>query len=154
LKVLHVTALEVAINLFGDVREVAGDEDHPLIMAALRMAAEWPEHDEVPWCSSVPYMVSSALGLPKPEVNGLMARSWLTVGEVVPLEEARPGFDLAIFSRGDDPPGPEVLRAPGHVAYFYGLMGSKVLAYGGNQDNSFNLGFFPTHRLLGIRRVM
>ena len=154
MNVLHVTALEVAQNLFGDVQEVEGPRDHPLILAALRMAAAWPEHDEVPWCSAVPYMVSTALGLPRPAALGLMARSWLGVGQGVSLEAAEPGFDLVVLSRGEDPPGPEVLDAPGHVGYFLGVQASKVLVWGGNQSDAFSLAYFPLSRILGIRRVL
>jgi uncharacterized protein (TIGR02594 family) len=154
LNVLHVTALEVAQNLFGDVREVEGVEDHPLILAALRMAATWPEHDEVPWCSAVPYMVAVALGLPKPERQGLMARSWLGVGSGVSLDDAEAANDLTVLSRGDDPPGPEVLDAPGHVGFFAGVQAGKVLVWGGNQNDAANLAYFPQSRILGIRRLV
>lgn len=154
MNVLHVTALEVAMNLFGGVHEVPGDEDHPLIMAALRMVEAWPDHDEVAWCSSMPYMTSVALGLPKPEKAGLRARSWLTVGVGVSLADARAGFDLVVLSRGEDPPGPEVLDAPGHVGYYVAVHQSKVLVWGGNQSDGANLAYFPQSRILSIRRVM
>ena len=152
MNVLHVTALEVAQNLFGDVREVEGVEDHPLILAALRMAATWPEHDEVPWCSAVPYMVAVALGLPKPERNGLMARSWLGVGMTISLAEAVAGFDLIILSRGENAPGPEVLDAPGHVGFFVAVHAGKVLVWGGNQSDAANLAYFPQSRILAVKR--
>jgi len=154
LNIIHTTALEVAKNLFKDVQEVEGPESHPLILAALRMAAEWPENDEVPWCAAVPFMVCQALGLPRPKAAGLMARAWLGVGQSVPLEDAAPGFDLVILARGEDAPGPEVLNAPGHVGYFLGVHGSKVLVWGGNQTDAFNLAYFPSSRILGIRRVV
>jgi hypothetical protein len=83
-----------------------------------------------------------------------MARSWLAVGEPVTLEEAEAAFDLVVLSRGEDAPGPEVLDAPGHVGYFLGVHGAKVLVWGGNQSDSFNLAYFPTSRILGIRRVI
>ncbi len=152
--VLHITALEVAQNLFSDVREVAGAEDHPLILAALRMAAAWPEHDEVPWCSAVPYMVTVALGLPRPERDGLMARSWLAVGTGIGLDDAEAANDLVVLSRGDDPPGPEVLDAPGHVGFYVGVQAAKVLVWGGNQRDAANLAYYPQSRILGIRRLV
>lgn len=151
---LHTTALELAQNLFRGVHEVPGNEDHPLIVAALRMVESWPEHDEVPWCSSLPYMVCIGLGLPVPSRNGLMARSWLTVGTPVALEDARVGFDLVILSRGSNAPGPEVLDAPGHVGFFHGIHGGKVLVWGGNQSDSACLDYFPASRILGIRRLI
>jgi uncharacterized protein (TIGR02594 family) len=151
--VLPVTALEVAMNLFKDVHEVPGDEDHPLIMAALKMVESWPDHDEVPWCSALPFMTSVSLGLPTPDRNGLRARSWLTVGTGVSLADARSGFDLVVLSRGDDAPGPEVLDAPGHVGYYVAVHGTKVLVWGGNQSDAANLAYFPQSRILSIRRV-
>lgn len=142
------------MNLFSDVREIPGSEDHPLIMAALRMVESWPEHDEVAWCSSMPYIISVALGLPTPRRDGLMARSWMTVGTSVSLEDAEAGFDLVILSRGDNQPGPEVLDAPGHVGYYVGVHGGKVLVWGGNQNDGANLAYFPQSRILAIRRVL
>lgn len=154
MNVLHTTALEVARNLFEGVEEIEGAEDHPLIMAALRMAAPWPEHDEVPWCAAVPFLTHTALGLPCPEKDGLMARSWLTVGQRIPLEEARPGFDLAVFGRGDNPPGVEILNAPGHVFYFVSAYGGRVFGWGGNQNDGFTFDHYPKSRLLAIQRVL
>jgi hypothetical protein len=110
--------------------------------------------DEVPWCAAVPFMVCTALGLPRPPSAGLMARAWLGVGAAVALYDAAPGFDLVILARGDDAPGPEVLDAPGHVGYFLGVHGSKVLVWGGNQSDAFNLAYFSSSRILGIRRVI
>ena len=151
---LHTTALELAQNLFRDVREVPGPDDHPMIMAALGMVAAWPAHDEVPWCSALPYMACTGLGLPVPARDGLRARSWLTVGSPVALEDARVGFDLVVLSRGENQPGPEVLDAPGHVGFYHGIHGGKVLIWGGNQSDSACLDYFPTSRILGIRRLL
>lgn len=154
MKVLHVTPLELARHLFADVQEVPGEEDHPLIMAALRMVASWPAHDEVPWCSAMPYMVCVGLHLPRPAVDGLRARSWLTVGEPVELEAAEPGFDLVIFSRGPEPqPGPDVLDAPGHVGFYVASVASNILVWGGNQGNRASHALFPKDRVLGVRRL-
>jgi len=153
MRVKHVTALEIAQRFVGTV-EVDGAEDNPLILAMLKHVAEWPEHDEVPWCSAFVHFVAMILDLPAPSQAGLMARSWLTVGQAVPLDKAEAGFDIVILARGDDPPGPEVLDAPGHVGFLACVQGSKVLLCGGNQSDSVNISYYPQSRILGIRRLI
>jgi len=154
MRVLHTTPLELAQHLFAGVDEVPGEEDHPLIMAALRMVASWPAHDEVPWCSSVPYMACVGLDLPRPAVKGLRARSWLTVGERVELKDAQPGPDLVVFKRGPEPqPGPDVIDAPGHVAFFLTLLGTRVAVWGGNQSNRACAASYAVDSVLQARRL-
>jgi hypothetical protein len=36
---------------FVGMKELAGDEDNPQILAFLKLDADWPDRDEVPWCS-------------------------------------------------------------------------------------------------------
>jgi uncharacterized protein (TIGR02594 family) len=150
--VLHTTALEIAQRFIGET-EVEGQADNPLILAMLQNVADWPEHDEVPWCSAFVYFVADLLGLPVPEKNGLMSRSWLTVGSAVPLEKAEAGLDVVVLSRGANPPGPEVLDAPGHVGFLACVQGSKVLLCGGNQGNAVSIAYYPQSRILGVRRL-
>jgi hypothetical protein len=70
------------------------------------------------------------------------------------LEEAEIGFDVVIFKRGSgNQPGPDVIEAPGHVGFFAGREGNRVLVLGGNQSDSVNVSRYPSRRLLGIRRL-
>jgi len=50
-------------------------------------------------------------------------------------------------------PGPEVLDAPGHVGFYAGVEGSKVMLLGGNQGDSVSVSRYPKTQILGIRRL-
>lgn len=155
---MNITAYDIAQRFVG-VRELPGEQDNPFVMSMLRLDAEWPEHDEVPWCSGFVNYVAWLLRLPRSK--SLRARSWLRIGRPVPLSEARPGFDVVILSRGSGPqPGPDVIEAPGHVGFF-GLvephgdpsLHGRIHVLGGNQSDSVNLTPYSADRLLGVRRL-
>lgn len=154
--VVHTTPHEVTSRLIG-IRELPGKRDHPLIMAALKLThdgkwSNWPDHDEVPWCSALPNLVCMLLGLPRS--GSLRARSWLEVGEAVDLADAEVGSDLVVLWRGEPPqPGPDVIEAPGHVGWFSGTEDGHVHILGGNQSNRVNVRSYPTDRVLGVRRI-
>lgn len=148
---MNVTAFDIAQRFVG-VKEVAGSVDNPQVMAFLRLDNTWPENDEVPWCSAFANYVAWLLRLPRSK--NLRARSWLTVGQGVSLEEARPGFDIVILKRGSgEQPGPEVIEAPGHVGFYAGRVGSLIEVLGGNQGDTVNVSRYPVSRLLGVRRL-
>jgi uncharacterized protein (TIGR02594 family) len=134
------------------IEEVAGANDNPLILAMLKADNSWPEHDEVPWCSAFVNFVCWQLDLPRTE--NLRARSWLTIGEPIALEVAVPGFDVVIFKRGaGDQPGPEVIDAPGHVAFYKTTVGNQVEVIGGNQGDAVSVARYPADRVIGVRRL-
>ena len=148
---MNVTALDIARRFVGQ-REVAGALDNPMIMAMLTLDNEWPEHDEVPWCSGFVNYIAWLLALPRSK--SLRARSWLAVGEPIELERAQPGFDVIILSRGSLPqPPPADLTAPGHVGFYAGESDNGIRILGGNQRDSVSIGNYPYRRLLGVRRL-
>ena len=152
MKPIEVTAFSMAERFVG-VKEVSGSASSPQVLAMLRLDAEWPEGDDVPWCSGFMNYVAWLLRLPRSK--SLLARSWLGVGSSVTLEEAEAGFDVVILKRGGSAePGPEVLDAPGHVGLFAGRDGEGILVLGGNQSDSVNVQIYPASRLLGIRRLV
>ena len=129
-----------------------GSTANPQILTMLRLDHKWPEDDKVPWCSGFVNYVAWILRLPRSK--SLRARSWLNVGEVINLENAEAGFDIVIFKRGGaDQPGPEVIKAAGHVGFFAGVEGSKILVLGGNQSDSVSISSYKKNRLLGVRRL-
>lgn len=151
------SAFELAQRYVG-TKEVNGQFDNPQIMAWLKLDGNWPEHDEVPWCSAFVNGIAHAMRLPRSK--SLRARSWLAVGESILIEDAETGFDVVILERGGgDQPGPDVIDAPGHVGFFAGkpyLSGSeisRVYVLGGNQSNSVSVQSFPVSRVLGVRRL-
>lgn len=148
---MEISAYEVAQRFVG-IKEVDGTTSNPQILAMLRLNDTWPEDDSVPWCSAFTNYVAWLLRLPRSK--SLRARSWLLIGEVIDLQIAEPGFDIVVFKRGSgSQPGPNVIEAPGHVGFYAGIEGTKVLVLGGNQGNSVSLSSYPKSRLLGVRRL-
>lgn len=147
---MTVTAHSVARRFLG-VEEVEGMTSNPLVLAMLRLDADWPRDDATPWCSAFVNFVAWLLDLPRSK--SLAARSWLLVGTPVAIEEAAPGFDVVVLKRGANQPGPEALNAPGHVGFLAGEAGMDVLVLGGNQGNAVSVARFPRAQILGIRRL-
>lgn len=149
---MNITAYSLAQRYIG-IKEIPGSEDNPAVLAMLKLDGDWPEHDEVPWCSAFTNWICWHLRLPRSK--SLRARSWLNVGIPVDLADARPGFDVVIFKRGGgSQPGPDVIDAPGHVGFFGGVQGNTVLTLGGNQSNKVSIVGYPKSRLLGVRRLL
>lgn len=149
---MHVTAFDVAQRFVG-VAEIPGQRDNPQVLAMLRLDETWPESDEVPWCSAFLNYVTWLMRLPRSK--SLRARSWLQIGRVVGLDEARAGFDVVILKRGSgNQPGPSVIEAPGHVGLYAGQEGDHVLVLGGNQGDTVSIARYPVSKILGIRRLL
>jgi uncharacterized protein (TIGR02594 family) len=150
MRAIEMTAFDMAQRFVG-VREVPGSQSNPAVLAMLKLDGDWPEGDDVPWCSAFANYVAWLLRLPRSK--SLMARSWLKVGRAVG-EEAEAGFDVVVLKRGTGKqPGPEVLDAPGHVGFYAGVENGKVLVLGGNQHDEVNITAYPKTRVLGIRRL-
>lgn len=148
---LNTSAFEIG-QRFAGIKEVAGIKDNPMIMAMLKLDGDWPEHDEVPWCSAFANYVCWLLRLPRSK--SLMARSWLGVGHQVSLDDARAGLDVVVLWRGEGTqPGPEVLDAPGHVGFYGGHDDTYVQVLGGNQGDTVSVRPYLRERILGIRRL-
>jgi uncharacterized protein (TIGR02594 family) len=148
---IELSAYELAQRFVG-ISEVGGAASNPQILAMLRLDDTWPADDAVPWCSAFMNYVAWLLRLPRSK--SLLARSWLTVGEVIDIGDAEPGFDVVVLNRGrGKQPGASVVDAPGHVGFFAGLEGARIFVLGGNQSNSVGIGSYPKSRLLGVRRL-
>lgn len=138
---------------FLGLQEIPGAEDHPLIVFAHNISMgddpnrrQVANSDEVPWCSSWVNMIMWMLRLPRSKSR--MARSWLDVGEAVPLEEATVGYDIVIFSRGSNP-------TAGHVTFYAGMADlNSIRGLGANQGNSVKISNYPVSNLLGVRRIL
>ena len=148
--------LEVTPHLIGQrflgVREAGGAASNPAILAMLRLDAQWPADDSVPWCSAWLNLVCHLLDLPRS--RSLRARSWLKVGTPITLEDAEPGFDVVVLTRGGAPRDPAVLRAPGHVGLFDGRgEGGNVRVLGGNQNDAVNVAPYRAADVIGVRRL-
>ncbi len=150
---MMVTSPYTVALQFRGVKEGPGAINNPLVVGMLQVTDASVHDDATAWCSGFVNFVAFLLALPRSKSLG--ARSWLKVGIPVALAEARPDADVVILSRGDGPqPGPEVIAAPGHVAFFAGLEGDTVLLLGGNQGDSVSIAKFPKSRVLGVRRLV
>jgi uncharacterized protein (TIGR02594 family) len=149
---IPITAFDLAQRYIG-IRELAGKEDHPLILWWLSLCNLPPhQHDETPWCSA--FLNGIAWELRLPRSKSAAARSWLMVGLPIPLEQFTPGFDVAILARGEDPqPDATVLDAPGHVGLLASRDSATITLLAGNQGNAVSLTRVPLSRVLGIRRL-
>ena len=144
-------AIDCAGQYLG-MKEVPGHQSNPAILAMLKMDMQWPKDDATPWCSAFANWVAFNMGLER--TRSLRARSWLTVGTPVSVDEAD-GNTVVIFSRGrGKQPGPEVINAPGHVAFYsYHESHLGLLVIGGNQGDKVSKKRYPTSRVLGYRKL-
>ncbi len=146
-----MTALDLARKFIG-VKEQPGSASNPLVLAMLQHVATWVQDDSVAWCSAFVGFIAWLSGLP--QSNSLAARSWLKVGTMISLVEARPGFDVVVLKRGANSPGPDVLEAEGHVGWFVSQDVAGVTVLGGNQGDQVSIEKFPFDRVLGVRRLV
>lgn len=160
---------DLAERFVGEL-EVSGRKHNPFIVWCHASTTGKFEEDEVPWCSSFINRLAWLLRLPRSK--SAAARSWLSVGTAVPVEDARHG-DVVILKRGPgEQPGPAVINAPGHVTLFSGwetqpIVSSDLLlphkyrvtlperfnGLGGNQSNGVTVALFKTADILGVRRI-
>jgi uncharacterized protein (TIGR02594 family) len=143
-----------AERFVGEVRELPGATHDPFIQFCFTKCGYGPETpDEIAWCSAFINGLAWLLRLPRSK--SAAARSWLTVGTPVELDEARVG-DVVIIKRGAGvQPGPEVTSgAPGHVFLFASIEALEVLGLGGNQGNQVSIARFAVKDVLGVRRLV
>lgn len=149
---MDISAFVLAQRFVG-IKEVKGNTSNQAILAMLRLDDDWPDDDSVPWCSAFMNYIAWLLRMPRSK--SLRARSWLLVGKPIDLTEARADCDVVILKRaGANQPGPDVIEAKGHVGWYAGVDGSKVLLLGGNQDDSVSVKRYPKSRVLGVRRLV
>lgn len=150
---MNITAYQLALR-FDGLKETPGVVNNPAVLAMLQLVDRSVQDDEMAWCAAFVHYVTWLLDVPR--AKSLSARAWLTVGKPVGLLEAAPGFDVVVLSRGDFAPPADVLKAPGHVGFFVGRVGTpaKVRVFGGNQSNRVSFEDFPAARVLGIRRLL
>jgi uncharacterized protein (TIGR02594 family) len=149
--VITTSAFLIAQRFIG-VREISGTAANPQIVAMLQLEDAGITRDEVAWCSAFVNYIAWLLRLPRSK--SLAARSWLSIGIPIALAEARAENDVVIIKRGSGPqPGPGVLQAPGHVGFFAGIEGDRVLLLAGNQGDAVSVASFPVASILGVRRL-
>lgn len=130
-----VMALEEAAG----VRELPGDQEHPRIVRYHQVTTLKATRDEVAWCSAAACWCMEEVGIRSP--RSAAARHWLAWGRAI----AEPVPDcVAIFRRGGNP-------KQGHVAFYIGRDGDRILVRGGNQGNRVCIAAYRATELLGYR---
>ncbi len=138
--------IKIAVSQLGE-KEIAGSQEHnPTIVQYAKDAGfDWINDDETPWCSIFVNWVAKQCDYIG--TNKANARSWLLVGEKVD-GNPEPG-DIVIFWRES----PNSWK--GHVGFFFGYSfdTSRIYCLGGNQGNQVSVSAYPSHTLLGFRRL-
>lgn len=142
MKKIEITAFDIA-ERFLNLSEVKGTIDNVQIMAMLHLDTDWPQHDEVPWCSAFVNYVCWLLRLPR--TRSLAAISWETVGSPITLDDAIKGFDIVVLKRGTG--------RQRHVGFFAGTNNATVLLLGGNQNNQVNVSAYDVKNVTAVRRL-
>lgn len=120
--------------------ETPGQDSNPRIVEYLRESGVTDANEATPWNGAFANWAVRRAGYVGPD-KPLMARSWLTWGQSVPLT---PGC-VAVFWRG----APNGFM--GHVAFFVGEEGSSLKILGGNQSNAVGIARIDRSRLLSCR---
>jgi len=142
---MTTTLYNLAARSLG-IREAVGGEHHPLIQFGFSLCSGYglETPDEVPWCSAWLQVWPWLLGLPRSK--SAAARSWLTVGTPIDLDDARRGFDVVILSRAGS-------LTAGHVGLYVEHDAVTVTLLAGNQGNRVSVAAYPRDRILGVRRL-
>lgn len=142
---------QLIFNALGFIghEEIDGPNSDDQILAWIRsMFPGWEDDSTIAWCSVFLCMVANNVCAENPQENGHktpgMARSWLSVGEVV--DKPLPG-DICILWRGS-PKGEK-----GHVGLYCNTIKDRVYLLGGNQSDSVCVADYAKNRILGFRRL-
>jgi uncharacterized protein (TIGR02594 family) len=141
-----MTPFDLAQRFVGEVKEVPGTDDNPLILWFLSLCEPGiGPHDEVPWCSAFMNAMFWLCRLPRSK--SARARSWEDIGVSITLAEALPG-DVIILRRGTNP-------LQGHVGFFAGLINAdRFRLLSGNVSNAVTIQAFPRADVVGVRRIV
>ena len=97
---------------------------------------------KISWCAAFINACERAIG--NSGTGKLTARSFLTYGKKVLLQDARQG-DICIFARGNS-------KWQGHVTYFVSFYGAYLVCFGGNQTDAVGYQIRTRAGFLGIVR--
>ena len=132
--------LQVARGELG-VKEIPGQQDNPRILEYHKTVG-LSESEATPWCSSFVYWCLKKAGV-STAGGTAAAKSWLTASSMQTLEKAVYGC-IVVLNR---PPNP----ALGHVGFYVGSEGSRILLLGGNQGDKVSISGYPVDRVAGLR---
>ena len=139
-------AIFAAATAHVGVQEWPGARHNPAIIEMFADSGHsWVTDDETPWCAAFVGSVLASVGVEG--TSKLNARSYMTWGHRVAVEDAQPG-DVVVFWR-KAPTGPY-----GHVGFFsHWADNGDPVVLGGNQGNKVGLDPYPRPRLIAVRRA-
>ena len=155
---LPPTMVRVAVEMLG-TKEGAGGVDNPVILGWVdeiaratgrsydRWAADFYNHDEIPWCGLFCAVVATRTAQGReerlPPRNYLAALSWSGWGVSVAVDDIAVG-DIVVLTR----------NGGGHVFIAVGTSadGRLIAGLGGNQKDAVTIDVFPTSRVYAVRR--
>lgn len=134
--------LKLAFGYLG-LAEIVGSEDEPKILGMFS-AVGHPEilDDETAWCAAFVGYVLKQAGLRG--TGALNAQSYLRWGEA--SDGAPRRGDVVVIKRGTK-------AWQGHVFFYLGTRGKRIVGLGGNQGNKVSVASFDATALLGVRRA-
>lgn len=128
---------EIAKQEIG-VKEAIGGADNSRILEYHATTTLGAKSDSVHWCSSFVNFCITKAGLQG--TNDALARSWKSWGREIP--DFVPGC-IVVMSRGTPPSG--------HVGFFAGRDGSRIVLLGGNQSDAVGFASFDPATVLARR---
>ena len=132
--------IEAALSQWGEAERV-GNAANPRMLDYLAAAGIRLPSDVIPWCGCFMTWCAAHAGIVPPP-HPAVARSWLTIGQVV--TDPKVG-DIVVIQRGE--------TWQGHVGLFIRRDGDKVLVLGGNQGDQVCIAGHKASAILGIRRL-
>jgi uncharacterized protein (TIGR02594 family) len=128
------------------LKEIPGAKHNPQIVQWFAdVGHAWVQDDETAWSAAFVGAMLVASGLPS--TKALNARSYMTWGEEVALEDAKRG-DVVVLWRESR------TSWKGHVALFHSLEGGLVKLLGGNQRNAVSIAPYEASKVLSVRRMV
>ena len=110
------------------------------------------DDDDISWCGAFVHACCVRARAQHVAQLPVRARSWRKVGTLVTLENAKPGWDIAVFDRAGIKDMSQD-KGAGHVAFYLGHDDTMVQVFGGNQQNTVGAGSYSRSQLLCIRRL-
>lgn len=132
--------IEYAKSMIG-IKEYAGKENNPKIVAMHATTLLAAKDDETPWCSSFVNWCLIMAGIKG--TNSAAAKSWATWGQGI----LKPKYGAIAVLKGE---GDHWI---GHVGFYFGQCKdpTKVWILGGNQSNQVKISQFPKSNVLAYR---
>ncbi len=134
---------------YNGLKEIKGSKHSKVILnmvKSLSRGFRYIKDDETPWCSTFINHIAKESGYER--TGSPAAKSWLKVGESVPLKDAQLGNVVVLWRKNKT-------CGLGHVGIFEAISenGKYVKLYGGNQNNRAGSDWFPVNRVEGVRAL-